>query len=286
MRNIYFLLVLLCILFSCTNKKKEAAIKTAQSFFSCIKNDKSERLNELYPDFKNIGSYYKSDSIIIKEAKSLRDDKYEVIVENHFTNGYGKKFNQDITLYLDKNIDNKEEYYIYDSKGICDFTTKDEYTFGKKTGCINNDDITDQQISKKINAATEIMTRYFIALYGKLKSEVQITDWQWESGYGGSAHGKGIVKNNSAYDIPKLKYKITYKDRNGNEITSDDGHITYDKLNSGNSKAFTFYTSYVGNAQKASIDIDIDTDFLLECISKADYKGTEYKEFIESETKK
>ena len=129
------------------------------------------------------------------------------------------------------------------------------------------------------------MTRYFIALYGKLKSEVKITDWQWESGYGGSAHGKGIVKNNSAYDIPKLKYKITYKDRNANEITSDDGYITYDKLNSGNSKAFTFYTSYVGNAQKASIDIDIDTDFLLECVSKADYKGTEYKEFIESETK-
>lgn len=285
MKSNYLLLVLVsCLLISCTNKNKEAAIQTVQSFFSNIKNDKAEEQPNLYPDFKNIGSFYKSDSIKVKDVKSLNDNKYEIIIENHFTNGYGKKFNQDISLFLDKKLDSKDiEYYIYDSKGICDFKDKDEYTFAQKTGCLNKEDITDQQISKKLDAATEIMKKYFFEMYVKLRKEVQITSWEWESGYGDSASGKGIVKNNSDYDIPKLQYKITYKDRNGNEITTDDGYVTYDKLQSGSSKAFTFYTSYVGsNAQKASIELDFDTDLIIKYISDAEYTGNEYNDFINS----
>lgn len=285
MKNNYLLLVLVsCLLISCTNKNKEAAIQTVQSFFDGIKNDKTEKHLELYPDFKNVGSFYKSDSIKVKDIKSLNDNKYEIIIENHFTNGYGKKFNQDISLFLDKKIDSKEiEYYIYDSKGICDFADKDEYTFAQKTGCLNKEDITDQQISKKLDAATDMMKKYFLEMYLKLRQEVQITSWEWESGYGDSASGKGIVKNNSDYDIPKLQYKITYKDRNGNEITTDDGYVTYDKLQSGSSKAFTFYTSYVGdNAQKASIELDFDTDLIIKYISDAEYSGNEYNDFINS----
>ncbi len=285
MKNNYLLLVLVsCLLFSCTDKNKEAATQTVQSFFNSIKNDKSEKLLELYPNFKNIGSFYKSDSIKVQSVKLLNDDKYEIIVENHFTNGYGKKFNQDISLFLDKNPDSKDiEYFIYDSKGICNFEDKDEYAFAQKTGCISKEDITDQQISKKLDAAADMMKKYFLEMYIKLRTEVQITTWEWESGYGDSANGKGIVKNNSDYDIPKPKYKITYKDRNGNEITTDDGYITYDKLHSGSSKAFTFYTSYVGSgAQKASIELDFDTDFIIKCISDAEYTGNEYRDFINS----
>lgn len=61
--------------------------------------------------------------------------------------------------------------------------------------------------------------------------------------------------------VPKPKYKIVYKDRNGNAITDDDGYITYDALSPGSSKAFTFYTSYVGNASKASISVEFDDEF-------------------------
>lgn len=284
--KLFFLLIFVCILSSCSNKEKEAAIQTTKSFFNAIRNDKSDLIISLYPNFKDIGEYYKSDSIIIKEAKALNDDKYEVIIENHFTNGFGKKFNQEISIYLNKDIDSKEvKYSIYDSKGMRDFEDDDNYLFAVKTGCINSEDITDLQIAKKLNVASKMMTKYAIDLYVKLKSEVEITDWEWESGYGGSASGKAIVKNNSEYDIPKLKYQITYKDRNLNEITSDDGYVSYDDILSGSSKAFTFYTSYVGNAQKASISLDFDTKFLIKCTSEAKYTGNEYEEFIKSNEK-
>lgn len=125
-----------------------------------------------------------------------------------------------------------------------------------------------------------MMKKYYLDMYIKLRKEVNITSWDWETGYGDSASGKAIVKNNSNYDIPKLKYEITYKDRNGDEITTDDGYVTHDELSSGSSKAFTFYTSYVGNAQKASINLDFDTDFILKCIADTQYTGKEYEEFI------
>lgn len=114
-----------------------------------------------------------------------------------------------------------------------------------------------------------MMKKYYLDMYIKLRKEVNIISWDWETGYGDSANGKAIVKNNSNYDIPKLKYEITYKDRNGNEIITDDGYVTHDELSSGSSKAFTFYTSYVGNAQRTSINLDFDTDFILKCIADA-----------------
>lgn len=284
--KLFFILVVASFLFSCSNKEKEAAIQTTKSFFNAIKNDNPNQVVSLYPNFKDIGSYYKSDSIIIKETKALSDDKYEVVIENHFTNGFGKKFNQEICIYLNKDIVSKDvKYLIYDSKGMRSFEDDDSYIFAVKTGCINSEDITDLQIAKKLAVASEMMKKYAIDLYIKLSSEVEITKWEWKTGYSDSASGKAIVKNNSEYDIPKLKYKITYKDRNLNEITSDDGYVSYDNLLSGSSKAFTFYTSYVGNAQKASISLDFDAEFLLKCVSDAKYTGKEYEEFIKSNQK-
>lgn len=124
-------------LFSYTSKNKEVAIQTTKSFFNNLKNDNSDQMIALYPDFININSFYKSDSIIIKEVKSLDNNKYEVSLENYYTNGYGKKFNQNISLYLGKDINSKEiKYYIYDSKGIFGYEDNDEYKFAKKLSAL------------------------------------------------------------------------------------------------------------------------------------------------------
>lgn len=283
MRKTLLLLLASALFLSCGNKSKELSENTVRLMFNGISTDESDSILKAYPDFKKIGTYYKSDSISITETSNHGDDKMLVKVKNYFTNGYGKKFNQDIMLFLKPTNEEKSSYIVYDSKGLRSYEEDDVYKFAVKIGCIKKDDTTDQEIANKLKVANDMLTVYVLRLYSELTSKVTITRWEWESGYGGSASGKGILKNNSDYNIPKPKYKITYKDSNGNEITTDDGYVTYDMLNSGSSKAFTFYTSYVGNASRASISIDFDTELLVKFVSNDDYTGTEYNEFIKKQ---
>lgn len=276
----------LTTLSSCNAKRKELAESTVKNFFSAIKNGDESKLTELYPDFSNIGSYYKSDEIIIKETAILKNKEIAVTVENSYTNGYGKKFNQTIIVYLRPEDTDKEIYKIHDTKGLNNFEEKDEYKFALKTGCIDNSaDLTDQEIAKKLEIASKMMVNYAVETLVELKTNVKVTSWSWETGYGGSASGKGIVKNNSTFNIPKLKYKVTYYDSYNNEITSDDGYVTYDVLEAGHSQSFTFYTSYVGSASSARIILDFDTEMLLSYVAEKEYTGKEFSEFQLTEEK-
>lgn len=126
-----------------------------------------------------------------------------------------------------------------------------------------------------------MMFNEYVNVYSELKSKVLTKNWSWETSYyGNSANGQGICINKSTFTIPKPKYKIVYKDRNGNAITDDDGYITYDALSPGSSKAFTFYTSYVGNASKASISVEFDDDLIFDYIVSKNYTGNEYAEYM------
>lgn len=280
MKTTLFLLLASTLFFSCGNKSKDLSEKTVRLMFNGISMDATDSILKAYPDFENVRTHYKSDSIIIIDISNGDDDKMVVKVKNHFTNGYGKKFNQDIILFLKPENKEASSYIIFDSKGLMSYDEDDVYKFAVKTGCVTKGDVTDQQIAEKLKAANDMLTVYALKLYSELISKITFTSWDWESGYGDSASGKGILKNNSDYNIPKPKYKITYKDRDGKEITTDGGYVTYDTLEAGSSKAFTFYTSYVGNASRASISIDFDTELLVKYVSNDDYTGSEYEEFI------
>ncbi len=114
-----------------------------------------------------------------------------------------------------------------------------------------------------------------VAVYLELKTDIRVVHWSWESGYSGSASGQGIVRNSSTFTIPKLKYKITYKNELGNSITSDDGYVSYGPLEAGESKSFTFFTSYVGGASQASIELLFDEDMIYKYLSKKEWSGHE-----------
>ena len=58
-------------LVSCGYKKE--AKEVTQDFFSAIKNNKEEKMVELYPEVGNLQNYYKSDTIIVKEVKELEE---------------------------------------------------------------------------------------------------------------------------------------------------------------------------------------------------------------------
>ena len=92
MKRFHIILVyIICSLFfsSCVNRK-ELATNAVNELFSYIKNDKDNIITEIYPAASNLPSYYKSDNIKINEVKRLNDKKIAVLIENNFTNGFGK----------------------------------------------------------------------------------------------------------------------------------------------------------------------------------------------------
>lgn len=264
------------ILSSCSTSKAKSCV---EEFFKAVKNEDESQMKNLYPSITDLASYMKSDEFSIKKTESLEDEKYKVIVTNKFTNGFGKTFERDIEMFVRKSSD---EFIIYDSKGLCDYENnssyKDIYKFCKNTGCIKDTNITDVEMSKKITEGMKFALQLHKKLLSSLEEEVKIKSWEWEvSEYSGSASGKGIVYNGSSMNTSKLKYEVTYKDRGGNVITTDDGYVSYSGIESGKSESFTFYTSYVGQrADKASLKLVFDEDALLEGILNTPWSGDEY----------
>jgi hypothetical protein len=257
--------------------KKESEIK-AKEFFAVLKAGDEKRLTLLYSGFAKFDTYYKSDSARINSSRE-KDNVITVSIRNRFTNGYGKITEKDISLMFQK--DSTSQLKIIDSKGLSDFTDKNEYIFGINTGCIQKEfDTSDQQIIKALGKANTVMLDKALNVYIELKNQLKIVNWNWESGYGGSASGKGIVRNGSTFSVPKLKYNVTYKTSSGDPVTSDEGYITYDAFDAGESKSFTFYTSYIGNATKASIDLDFDEELIYKYLAKKDWTGKECEEYF------
>lgn len=264
--------------------EQRGRIKCRQSIVRCSTRWEQNKDSFRISGIGKLPSYYKSDKIEIKEIKGLKNKEVLVIVANEFTNGYGKQFNRDIKLYMRPDSTDSKKYIVFDSEGFCGFDPEDdnEYKFAIKTGCIDEAaDITDQQKAAKLHTARMMMLREYFDVLVELRSQITIKNWSWEkSYYGDSASGKGICVNNSTFDVPKLKYRVKYFDRSDNLITDDDGYITYDVLKSGSSRAFTFYTSYVGNARSASITVEFDDDLIENYIADKDYTGNEYKEYL------
>ena len=278
--NYLTILVTLIILSSCGKSQKlidsEATVLT---FFNSVSESNSDLMKKYYPNISTFDSYYKSDSLSIKQSKIIKDTIVLVTATNYFTNGFGKKTLKEIDLYL---LPDSLGVYskIYDSKGMTDHTENKLYSFALKTGCITDNDTTDVQKNKKFLSADLLSYNLELEKIIDFMTNVKVVDWSWKSGYGGSASGKGIAKNNTTFNIPKVKYEIKYKDRNGNVITTDDGYVTYDKLRAGESQSFTFYTSYIGKASRASISLNFDDDMIKDYILQADYNGDEYNNYI------
>ena len=285
MKKNYLTILFLAILLSSCGKDQKLvdSEQTVLMFFESVNDGNEEQMKSSYPNISTFDSYFKSDSIKIVESKLVNDSLVSVATTNYYTNGFGKQSTKEIELYLlpdSLNLYNQ----IVDSKGLTDHKENELYKFAVNTGCIKENDTTDVQKNGKYIDAYLLQYRYTVNKLLDFKTDVSVTDWSWKTGYGGSASGKGIVKNNTTFDIPKVKYEITYKDRNENQITTDDGYVTYDVLRAGSSESFTFYTSYVGSrASKASISLEFDEDMIKEYVLNAHYNGDEYEKYKSEE---
>lgn len=278
-----FLFILFLGTLSLTSCDSSKAKKCANDFFASIKAEDETKMDKLYPSMSELKSYKKSDGANVKDVTSLGDDKYKVTVTNSYTNSFGKTFETDIDLFIKKNA--RGDFFIYDSKGLCGYEdssdTEDIYKFCLKTGCIKDRNLTDINTAKQIKEGYKLAAHLLVQIMSLLESEVKVVDWEWETSYySNSASGKGIVHNGSSFDVDNLKYEITYKDRNGTPITTDDGTVSYSTIPSGQSQSFSFYTSYVGaKASKASIHLVFDKDGIIKEIINSDWDSDTYEKY-------
>jgi len=276
----FFFGLLIIVAFSCSSKYLSESEETVKTFFKALKESKVDGMAKMYENINLFDSYYKSDSIQILRSSKLNDSTVLVKVKNFFTNGFGKLTNKEIQ-FLVTTDSTKSFTRIIDSKGLTNHIENDFYDFAKKVGCLKVNDTTDLEINLKLLEAKTLAHKLQVETLLDFMTNVTVVNWSWESGYGGSASGKGIVKNNTTFSIPKVKYIVKYLDRSGNVLTTDDGYISYDIIDYGESKSFTFYTSYVGNASRASIMLDFDEDMIKEYVlNTKEYEGNEYEQYM------
>ncbi len=266
MKRAYFYLILCALFISACNQKENQCKETVNGFFKAVKNEDPAGMKIFYPKVEQLLSYYKSDSITIKDINEAQDEKYIVEINNLYTNGFGKKFDRDITLYL-KPTEDKKKMIIYDSKGLIGLNDNKEYAYAKRHGSITDKEETDIQISGAVRAAiiepvfrTEQIKRDLAdgaLVQGKIN---------WQKFYG-SANGNFIVKNTYNIRLKNLKYIVHfYSGRDGAEITQDDGFVKVGDLMPGESTSASFYTSFVGNSNWAKVSLHIDEDDLYEAL--------------------
>lgn len=240
---------------------------TVTEFFKAVKDNDKSKMSEIYSRVDDLYSYKKSDNIEINDIDDLGDGNYEVRLTNHFTNGFGRTSDSDITVFVCRDDDG---FRIYDSKDFMQFDDDDVlYNYTRKNKKWNDPSSTDIKKAAMMKESITYLAYKMRRLNDELSKDVTVSDWSWEkSDYSNSASGKGIVRNLSQYDIKKLKYKIKYYKSSGSStpITEDEGYVTYDEIPAYGSYSFSFYTSYVGDAHTAFIDLEFDEEELLKLV--------------------
>jgi len=266
MRKAFILLMSGMILLASCNQKENLCKETVKKFFNAVKNEDKEGMLKYYPKADQLLSYYKSDSIFIKEAVICDNGDYMVEVNNIFTNGFGKKFERDIKLYL-KISEDKKSATIYDSEGMIGLNESKEYAYAKRKGFIENKHKSDQQISSATRSAMFLPYMDMQSIKSEIENGNLIDNFNWRTLYGGSAHGNMIVKNSTKYRLHNLKYIVHFSASNGGaDITQEEGYVKVGDLMPGESTSASFYSSYVGNAHWARATLYIDEDDLFEAI--------------------
>lgn len=293
MRKINFLLLLLLILSdvalqSCQSVDKEKVKVTVESFFEAYRDEDVSTAMSFYPNILNLkGKFRKSTSIDIDPTDILvvNDSNIIVKVKHHWINPFGADNTSKMKFYVAKR---GESYEILDSKNFCMYDDVDLYDFAIKTGAINLfEDSTDVAISYGMTQAMPMLD--LAKTYVRLQIANGLTvnkNWKWEKGYYNDyATGNAVVTNNSAFPVDSPKYEVVYYlSDDKTMVTSDNGYVCYDVIMPGQSRSFSWYTSYVGDAAKAKINVLFNNENWVDDIVKnLPFNGAEYDKFQRGE---
>ena len=269
---------------SCRLVNKEDVKETVLNFFSAYRDTDLNQAVSIYPNMLKLkGSFRKSSSIDIdlKDIVVIDESKIIVSITHHWVNPWGVDNTAKMNLYMKKD---EEKYTIMDSKNFCMYDDLSLYKFARNTGAIKLiQDTTDVSISSKMTKVESLYDLVKSNIKNKISSGLKVNKgWRWESGYYSDyATGRAVVTNNTGFPIKNPKYIITYyKSDDKTIVTTDDGTVCYDILKPGQSKSFSWYTSYVGNASRANVKVVCeDEDWIEEIIENLPYTGLEYDKY-------
>ncbi len=270
------LVTLILFLTSCDGKKIEEAQASLTEFQEAYKQENLDKVKELYPKILELqGSFRKIDTIEFGEGE-VTNDTVEIKGKTKWTNPIGKVFSNDVVFYMiPKEINGKKTYIIDDTKGFISFEDSNLYKYAlkKKSGLPGMTDIAKSSVVSSYLLEFETAKQQ---VKNMIESNLAISGMNWETGYYSDyAHGRAVVTNNTGMNLPRIKYKVTYYKRdNTTVITTDDGTVDYSGLSAGQSKSFTWYTSYVNGARYARVDCYIDDDNFFEqgAVALAEYQ--------------
>ena len=273
------------ILQSCQTVNKEQVKEMVINFFSAYRDNDFPKTVAIYPNIVKLkGQFRKSssiDNIKPKDIIVVNDSNIIVNITHHWVNPWGVDNSTKMKLYITKQ---SETYEILDTKNFCMYDDVKLYNFACKTGAvILSKDTTDVCISNKISDVTPFYDAVKRNVKYKIENGVSIEKgWKWETGYYGDyVSGRAVVTNKSPFPIKQPKYKITYyKSDDKTIVTTDEGFICYDIIAPGQSKSFSWYTSYVGNASRANVKVVCDDEeWIEEITSNLPFLGVEYEKY-------
>lgn len=262
---------------------QEKVKETIEKFFKAYQGNDINTIASIYPNVITLAGDFRKSSNIDFDVNDIIIVNNNYIITNithHWVNPLGADNVTTIKLHM---IRTGDSYKIIDSKNFCLYDELKLYNFACKIGSIKlHRDTTDIAISQKILNVTEMYEKAKDLIKNRISSGLKIENWKWETGYYDDyATGKAIVKNNSIFPIKAPKYIVTYL-YNNSTITTDEGYVCYDVLMPEQSRSFSWYTSYVGYANKANIKVVCEDEaWINDIIDHLPFTGDEYNKYCD-----
>lgn len=249
------------ILVASCSSNSEKATEVVKSFASAVTAQDSTATVKVYPKSKDF--YSKLPKVSGFEVKSVdeRDNSFIVSATCSYYDESNTFKQRDLTFWTKKD---GSDFIIYDSKGLLSLPEGlDKYAYKKG---ILSPTSTDVSISSKIGEVGKEFYKALLSNLEKLNNGIEKLSWSWEADYG-TPNGRVTIKNTLPFAVKNVKYKITFYGYDDETVVgNDDGTVSYDEIEPGEMKSFTFYSSGVNGyaAQRANIRFEVPEKYAYE----------------------
>ena len=262
------------VLSSCSHKNE--AIEFSRTFFTSLSDTTYGKPSNFYPLYDSLHVQAKSDAVEIDESEiATMGDTMIVRCFNNYTDAKGTFKQDNITLFITK--DKESSWYIYDSKGLISMD-EEQLWFGRAIGALGEKPLNDVALANRLNILGDYIREEYMNQWIKLKTNVKIANWSWETSYDGKAHGEARIVNTLPYSISGIKYIVIYYDRSGNFMAEDDGRVNK-TLNPNETYNFSFWSSNAKYPTTANLKLDFSDKTVYDLMKEKTYTGKEFEEF-------
>jgi len=259
MKNILPIIVLL-MFSSC--ETEEQKIKKAEDivkkFVSNLPFDNYSILSSIYPDFSDIETYWKLNTIDIISSNLNEDGKIAIV---------GSSGRHQILFELES-LNNK--YLITNSKGLSSDYDSNLYKFCKRIGCIGTSEY-DKDISKICKKKKHEFESLLDILKTRIENRTKIENQTLSKSFG-MVSGDVTIKNYSRFTIPGSTYEIYVKYLNSKGevvFTSNESLSNFKSIPYNQSKTIHVFENNSSGFRKVDVQLKLtSTNFLEKVIAE------------------